>query len=62
MATNGTIERLAWTFKQAMKSGEGNSLSFQYHLQNFLMLYQSTPSVASTNMLNPSISLSILFG
>lgn len=42
-ASNGAIERFVQTFKQAMKAGEGNGLSFQHRLQNFLMSYRSTP-------------------
>ena len=44
MATsNGTIERFIQTFKQTMKVGEENGLSFQLLLQSFLMSYRSTP-------------------
>ena len=42
-ASNGTIERFVQTFKQAMKAGEGNGLSFQHQLHNFLMSHRSTP-------------------
>ena len=42
-ASNGAIERFVQTFKQAMKAGEGNALSFQHRLQSFLMSYRSTP-------------------
>ena len=42
-ASNGAMERLVQTFKQAMKAGEGNGFSYQHHLQSFLMSYRSTP-------------------
>ena len=42
-ASNGAIERFVQTFKQAMKAGEGNGLSFQHRLQSLLMSYRSTP-------------------
>ena len=42
-ASIAAIERFVQTFKQAMKAGEGNGLSFQHHLQSFLMSYRSTP-------------------
>ena len=42
-SSNGAVERLVQTFKQAMKAGEGNGFSLQHHLQTFLMTYRSTP-------------------
>ena len=41
-SSNGAVERLVQTFKQAMKAGEGNGFSLQHHLQSFLMTYRST--------------------
>lgn len=42
-ASNGAVERLVQTFKQAMKAGECSGLSLQHRLQSFLMSYRSTP-------------------
>ena len=41
-ASNAAIERFVQTFKQAMKVGQGNGLSFQHQLQNLLISYRST--------------------
>ena len=42
-ATNGLVERFVQTFKQAMKAGAGNGLSFQHRLSAFLLPYRTTP-------------------
>ena len=42
-SSNGAVERLVQTFKQAMKAGECSGLSLQHQLQSFLMSYRSTP-------------------
>ena len=42
-SSNGAVERLVQTFKQAMKAGECRGLSLQHQLQSFLMSYRSTP-------------------
>ena len=42
-ASNGVVERLVCTFKQAMKAGEKDGLSHQHRLENFLLTYRSTP-------------------
>ena len=42
-ATNGLVERFVQTFKQAMKAGAGNGLSFQHRLSAFLLSYRTTP-------------------
>ena len=42
-ASNGAVERLVQTFKQAMKAGEQDGFTLQHQLQNFLITYRSTP-------------------
>ena len=42
-ASNGAVERLVQTFKQAMKAGEQDGFTLQHQLQNFLITYCSTP-------------------
>ena len=42
-ASNGAVERLVQTFKQAMKVGEQDGFTLQHQLQNFLITYRSTP-------------------
>ena len=42
-SSNGAVERLVQTFKQAMEAGECSELSLQHQLQSFLMSYRSTP-------------------
>lgn len=42
-SSNGAVERFVQSFKQAMKAGEHDGLTFQHQLQNFLMTYRSTP-------------------
>ena len=39
-ASNGAVERLVQTFKQAMRAVTGNGLSSQHNLNNFLMYTQ----------------------
>lgn len=41
-ASNGAVERLVQTFKQAMKAGEQDGFTLQHQLQNFLITYLST--------------------
>ena len=48
-SSNGAVERLVQTFKQAMKAGERNGLALQHQLQSFLMTYRSTP-LATTGL------------
>ena len=42
-SSNGAVERLVHTFKQAMKAGARDGLSAQHRLDNFLLSYRSTP-------------------
>ena len=42
-ASNGAVERLVQSFKQAMKATVGNGLTLQQRLTAFLMSYRSTP-------------------
>lgn len=42
-SSNGAVERLVQTFKQAMKAGEQDGFTLQHQLQNFLITYWSTP-------------------
>ena len=42
-ASNGAVERLVQTFKQAMRAVTDNGLSSQHNLNNFLMTYRTTP-------------------
>ena len=56
-SSNGAVERLVRTFKQAMKAGECSGLSLQHQLQSVLMLYRSTPH--ATTGQSPA---SLLFG
>ena len=42
-ASNGAVERLVKTFKQAMKAGEQDGFTLQHQLQNVLITYRSTP-------------------
>ena len=51
-SSNGAVERLVQTFKQAMKAGERDGLSLQHQLQSFLMTYRSTPH--ATTGLSPA--------
>jgi hypothetical protein len=44
-ASNGAVERLVCTFKQAMKAGDKDGLSHQHQLENVLLTYRSTPHV-----------------
>ena len=41
--SNGQVERLVRTFKQTMKAGEKDSHSAQHCLENFLLVYRTTP-------------------
>ena len=47
-SSNGAIEKLVRTFKQSMKAGSSDKYPLQHRLQNFLLLYRSTPR-ATTN-------------
>ena len=51
-SSNGAVERLVQTFKQAMKAGEGDGLPLQHQLQSFLLTYRSTPH--ATTGLSPA--------
>ena len=42
-ASNGAVERLVQTFKQAMKAGGQDGFTLQHQVQNFLITYRSTP-------------------
>ena len=42
-SSNGAVERFVRTFKEAMKAGVKDGLSFHHRLQNFLLTYWSTP-------------------
>ena len=42
-SSNGAVERLVQTFKQAMKAGERDGLALHHQLQSFLLTYRSTP-------------------
>ena len=42
-ATNGEAERFVRTFKEAMKSAQGNGLTLSHQLNNFLLTYRTTP-------------------
>lgn len=55
-SSNGAVERLVQSFKQCMKAGEHDGLTFQHQLQNFLMTYRSTPQ-ATTGQLPASLFL-----
>jgi hypothetical protein len=41
--SNGLAERMVRTFKEAMRAGERDCLSLQHRLENFLLMYRSTP-------------------
>ena len=61
LASNGGVEGLVHTFKQAMKAGDNDSLSNQHHLENFLLTYHSICNNPSCRMdlLHPDISLNV---
>ena len=42
-ATNGEAERFVRTFKEAMKTGRRGGLTLAHHLDNFLLIYRTTP-------------------
>ena len=42
-SSNGAVERMVQTFKNAMKAGKQSSLSLSQQLASFLLTYQSTP-------------------
>ena len=42
-SSNGAVERLVRTFKQAMKASHRDHLSPQQRLENFLLSYRTTP-------------------
>ena len=43
LSSNGDVECLVCSFKQAMKAGKHNRLSIGHQLKNFLMTYRTTP-------------------
>ena len=51
-SSNGAVERLVRTFKEAMKAGEKDGLTPQHRLENFLLSYRTTPH--STTNVTPS--------
>ena len=42
-ASNGQVERLVQSFKQALKAGKSGGRSLSHRLPNFLLTYRSTP-------------------
>ena len=42
-SSNGAVERMVQTFKNAMKAGQQSSLSLSQQLASFLLTYRSTP-------------------
>ena len=55
-ASNGTVEWLIQTLKQAMKAGKQDGFTQQHQLQNFLITYRSTP-LATTGQFPASLFL-----
>ena len=41
-SSNGAVERLVQTFKQALKAGKDDCVSLSLHLNNFLLTYRTT--------------------
>lgn len=55
-SSNGAIERLVQTFKQAMKAGKDDGRSISHRLNNFLLSYRTLPH-ATTNRTPASLFL-----